>query len=156
MTHLFSVLGQEQSTGESYARFLHAHGRADPGIYAQGILLYAQAKAAFDGLIEETKGYLTEGIALDEVEGLNMKIDAAVKRRSEFTNYVTDTVVGDTPGTKFGLGDLLKPAELFTALIEGLQVLWDEYRAVQDTRRSELRQQLDELKWQPFDKLTST
>ncbi len=155
MTNLFTVLGQEQSTGESYGRFLHAHGRADPGVYAQGILLYAQAKAAFDGLIEETKGYLTEGIALSEVEGLNVKIDAAVKRRSEFTDYVTDQVLGDTRGTRFGLGDLLKPAELFKALLDGLQVLWQEYRTVQDTRRTALRQQLDELKWRAFDELTS-
>ena len=155
MTNLFTVLGQEQSIGESYARFLHEQGRADAGTYAQGILLYAQAKAAFDGLIEETKSCLTEGIELTEVEGLEKRIEAAVNQRAELTDYVTEKVVGDTRGTKFGLGDLLKPAELLKELINGLQVLWQEYRAVQDTRRTELRQQLDALKWKPFHELTS-
>ena len=98
MTNLFSVLGQEQSTGESYARFLHEHGRANPDVYAQGILLYAQAKAAFDGLIEETKGYLTQDIALAEVEGLELRVQGAVNRRSEFTDYVTEKLVGDASG----------------------------------------------------------
>ena len=141
--------------GESYARFLHEHGRDKAGTYAQGILLYAQAKAAFDGIIEEAKGYLTEGVMLADVEGLEDRIQAAVNRRTEFTDYVTEKVVGEMTGTKFAIGDLLKPAELLKELVNGLRALWQEYRGVQDTRRKELWQQLDALKWRAFDNLIS-
>lgn len=154
MTSFFNVLGQEQSAGESYGRILHEHGRGDPGTYAQGIQLYAQAKAAFDGLIEEGKGYLTEDIALADVQGLDLRVQTAVNRRTEFTDYVREKVLGDAAGTRLGLGDLIKPEALLRELIEGLRGLWQEYRAVQDDRRKELRQQLDALKWRPFHDLT--
>jgi len=153
MSHLFSILGWEHTMGENHARLLHQYGRADPGSYARGILLYARAQAAFNGLIEEAKSYLTEGIDLAEVEGLDLQIRSAVERRSEFTDFVANQVLTAAAGAKGGIIDLPKPEELFKALVEGLRTLWREHRDLQESRRKELRGQLDALKWRPFEEL---
>ena len=73
---------------------------------------------AIDGLIEETKHYLTEGVELSEVAGLKTRLQAAVDRRTDFTGFVEAQIVGDAAGTKFALGDLLKPADLLKAVTE--------------------------------------
>jgi hypothetical protein len=153
MDNIFNVLGRERSLAESCARLLNDHGRDNPGVYAQGIMRYAQAKAEFDGLIEETKHYLTEDVELFEVAGLKTQLQTAVDRRTDFTDFVEAQIIGNAAGTKFGLGDLLKPADLLKALTDGLRALWQEYRAVKDTRHKETMKQLEDLKWLPFQDL---
>jgi hypothetical protein len=75
-------------------------GVSDPGVYFQGILHYAQAKAAFDGLIEEAKAHLAEDIDLAEVPGFAAQLQGAVNQRTAFTDYVAEKLIGDTPGRK--------------------------------------------------------
>jgi hypothetical protein len=94
MTNLFSVLGREQGLGESDGRILHQQGVSDPGLYAGGIARYAQAKAAFDGLIEETKAHLAEDIDLAEVPGFEARVQGAVNQRTAFTDYVAEKLIG--------------------------------------------------------------
>ena len=150
---LFEILGTERALGEGHGRLLHERGRADPDLYARGILLYVQAKAAFDGLIESAKHQLNAGRGVDDVPDIQLKIRSAVDRRGEFTTLVREQILGDTTGTRFGLGDLLEPTELFSSLLEALTGLLKDRREAGDLRRKETLTQLDGLKWRPFEAL---
>jgi hypothetical protein len=153
MSSLFDTLGREQSAGEAHARLLHRHLRAIPADYARGILLYTEAKAAFDGLIEEAKHHLTEGTPLDQVPGFPARVQAAVDHRTAFTDFVRDQVMVLTANTREGLGDLLSPKDLIEAVFNGLLALWRELRAADAARRAQTLSQLDALKWRPFEAL---
>jgi hypothetical protein len=150
---LFEILGTERALAEAHGRLLHEHGRADPALYARGILLYGQAKAAFDGLIESAKHQVTRGKTVDDVPDMDLKVRAAVDRSADFNTFVRDQVLGDIAGTRFGLGDLLEPAKLFASLLEAVTELLKERREAGDVRRKETLTQLDGLKWRPFEAL---
>lgn len=152
---LFEILGTERALGEGHGRLLQEYGRGNPDVYARGILLYVEAKAAFDGLIESAKHQLSAGRDADAVPDLDLKIRSAVRRRGEFTSLVRDEVLGDTAGARFGLGDILDPVELIAKLIEALTGLAKERREAGDVRRKELLTQLDGLRWLPFEALTA-
>jgi hypothetical protein len=45
------VLGHERSAAEAYAVLLDTHGKKDMSRYVEGIRLYSEAKADFDGVL---------------------------------------------------------------------------------------------------------
>jgi hypothetical protein len=45
------VLGHERSVAEAYGMLLDTHGKKDMSRYVEGIRLYSEAKADFDGLL---------------------------------------------------------------------------------------------------------
>jgi len=55
------VLGHERSVAEAYGMLLDTHGKKDMSRYVEGIRLYSEAKADFDGLLEQLKYNLNEG-----------------------------------------------------------------------------------------------
>ena len=57
-------LAKEQSLAENYAAILKEFGKEDLQIYAEAIGLYANAKAEYDGLIEQMKYELQTGKTL--------------------------------------------------------------------------------------------
>ena len=54
------VLGHERSVAEAYGMLLDTHGKKDMSRYVEGIRLYSEAKADFDGLLEQLKYNLNE------------------------------------------------------------------------------------------------
>ena len=55
------VLGHERSVAEAYGMLLDTHGKKDMSRYVEGIRLYSEAKADFDGLLEQLNYNLNEG-----------------------------------------------------------------------------------------------
>ncbi|WP_058554204.1 hypothetical protein [Thiohalocapsa sp. ML1] len=154
---LFEILATERALGEGHARLLHEHGGADPNLYTRGLVLYIEAKAAFDGLIESAKAALTAGRGVDDVHDLDLKIRAAVARRTALVGLVRDELLPPGGGTRDGFAPsgLLDPGALIGGLLEGIAAMLRERREAADVRRKETLTQLDGLKWRAFEALAA-
>ncbi len=147
----FQVLGEEQSFAEDYVGILKEYGKENFNKYARGIELYAEARNKFNGLIELMKHKLSEGDSFENSPDFDNTLKTAVDKRVSFTNYLSKEIIGDSEGTRGGpmaiIGDVAK-------LIDSLKgvglAIWQEYRSVNDTRREELLDQLESLKWKSF------
>ncbi|ETX02573.1 MAG: hypothetical protein ETSY2_35285 [Candidatus Entotheonella gemina] len=144
------VLAREQSQAESYVGLLNTVAKADVPKYARGILLYADAKAEFDGLIEQMKADLTRGRSPDTSSDFQKQLQHAVDRRTVFTTYVSEKIVGDEEGQKGIVTGVATAATLLPLLGKASQTIWKEFRQVSDTRKKEILTQLDGLKWRAF------
>lgn len=75
----------------------------------------------------------------------------AVDRRMSFTTYIKEQILSKHAGEKGLATDITGGAgELITALTGVGKTLWQEYRAVKDTQKKELLDQLEALKWKEF------
>jgi len=147
----FRVLGREQSLAESYVYMLNEFGKNDLDTYAKGIELYAEAKAEFNGLIEFMKTKLIKAEPFDKSPDFHETMENAVDRRMSFTTYIKEQILSKHAGGKGIATDIMGGAgELITALTGVGKIIWQEYRAVKDTQKKELLDQLDALKWKEF------
>jgi hypothetical protein len=142
------VMAREKSLAEQFLVIMNDFGKKDMKQYAQSIVLYAQAKAEFDGLITQLEDQLVQSKPPNESE----KFEAVLDERVAFTSFVTDTIVPHTDTTqKTIVGDFIKGgADLIRALSEAGLSIWHEYRSASDTRRNEIKQELETLRWPQF------
>jgi hypothetical protein len=151
------VLAREQSAAEQYAVILDRFGKNDTSRYVQGITRYAEAKADFDGLIEALKTDLVEGHSPSSSPKLGEALRAAAEKRIAFTSFVSDQVIGDKEGGKGIIPDVVSAVpDLIKALTDAGISIWREYAAAGKSRRDEIRDELDHLKWQPFADIAKT
>jgi hypothetical protein len=146
------VLAREKSLAEQFLVIMNDFGKKDITQYAQGIVLYAQAKAEFDGLITQLEDQLEQSKAPNESKQFNTVLDEAVAKRVAFTSFVTGTIVPPTDTTQKSIvGDFIKGgADLIKALGDAGLSIWREYRSARDTRRNEIKQELETLRWPQF------
>jgi hypothetical protein len=96
------------------------------------------------------KAQMLRGKAPEKSADFQRSLQAAVERRVEFTDFVSEQVIGKGDGQK-GLGAALATAaELLPAILEAGTAIWKEFRSVNDARRQEILDQLESLKWKPF------
>jgi len=148
-------LKKEQSQAETYAVVMNVMkpvGTTDLNKYARGILLYGDAKAEFDGLIEQMKAELMSGNAPETSPKFEQVLHNAVDRSVAFKTYVANEFVGTDEGKK-GLGKVLLGKDLLPLLIDTAKGIWTEYREASKERKQEILAQLDALKWKPFHEL---
>jgi hypothetical protein len=147
----FYVLAREQSNAESYVVLLETVGKDDFRGYADGVRLYAGAKAEFDGLIEQIKQDTIKRVPFDSSEKFQVVLRTAVERRLAFTKHVDEIVEALPPGTRPGIKDYIAAAgELLSAITDAAKTIWEAYWAVQETQRKETLTQLEALKWKAF------
>ena len=72
-------LRKEQSLAESYAGLLKGVGKPDVATYARGIQRYAEAKAEFDGLIEQLLAALRQRDPPDTSPAFKQKLGLAAQ-----------------------------------------------------------------------------
>jgi hypothetical protein len=148
------ILAEERTFAESDAGLLKTYAAADQAALLRGQRLYAEAKAASDGLIARFLVVLADdrdpGSALD----LKQAAERAFVARLAFSHHVNDALP-DLRGTKSVLLDALaKPAtDLVKALIDGGIAIWKEYRRGNELRRATLRAQLEPHRWRAFTEL---
>ncbi|HEX3493967.1 MAG TPA: hypothetical protein VHT48_01135, partial [Methylocella sp.] len=119
---------------------------------AKGIILYAEAKADFDGLITELEYELEQGQPPNKSEKFESALKAAVAKRVAFTSFVTDTLVPRSDAAQKGMvGDFIKGSgDLIKALTDSGLAIWHEFQSGGDARRKEIRQELESLRWPQF------
>lgn len=145
-------LAKEQSLGENYAAILKEFGKEDLSNYAEGIALYANAKAEYDGLIQQLNYELTAGQALDASPAFQNKLKTAADQRVAFTSFVTEKVIRSDPNKKnpLAIAAITAVPELIDALTKVAKSIWQEYRTVKDAEKKAIIEQLDALRWKSF------
>ncbi len=157
LSEAVGVLEHERSSAEQYAVMLDRFGKADTSRYVQGISRYANAKATFDGLIEALKTELIQHH--DPMKSLNVPpaLQAAAEKRIAFTSFVADEVVGSTEDSKTLLYDVIRVVpDLIKKLTESGISIWHEFRDAGQTRRTQILDQLEHLKWKAFADIAKT
>jgi len=143
------LLGQERSYAESGAALLKQHAPQD----VEGRALYAQAKAMFDGLIEQLLADLAEHRDPTISEKFEDRIEAAVEKRVAFSKHVDQVLrLSHPPGAKFAWLDALMkiPAEVVKELFAGAVSIWREWRGASQARRDEIATLIKAQRWKPF------
>ena len=139
---------------------LKGFGKQDIATYARGIQLYAEAKAEFDGLIDQILASLRQAESLDTSAAFQQKLEKAASRRVAFTEFIAQEVLSKVPeGTK-SLATILKIAgalgslkELVTVLKDAGMTLWQWYRQSGEQEREAIVSQLEALRWKPFEEI---
>lgn len=153
----YRILESEKALAEDIAGLLKEFKERDLQAYAEGLQLYAFARGDFNGLIEQIKHNLIAEEEFEQSETFRFKLQSAVNKRMAFTRHVHEKVIkplGDdgTKGIPVLAALLADPAKLISAITEAAKTIWQEYRKIQDTRRKEMLDQLDEMKWVNFQK----
>ena len=145
------VLESERSAAESYAEILATVGRKDVEVYVHGIQLYADAKAAFDGLIAQLRIDLIDGRDPAQSPRFAAALRGAAEKRIAFTNYVSDRVVGHIEGARPGLPDVVKAVpDLVKAITDAGLAIWGAFRDANKEHRDAILNEIDHLRWRAF------
>lgn len=149
LSDAIGTLGQERTYAEFGARMLKAHAADD----IEGRRLYAQAKAAFDGLIEQLLTDLAQNRDPALSPAFRQRLDEAVTKRVAFSDYADRAVKTKLPqGAKPLWIDALAqiPADLIKALFDGGLSIWREWRGAGKERRDQIASRLEAQRWKPF------
>ncbi len=151
------AFSKEQALAEGYVGLLKTLGKKQFRDYANGIRLYATARAEFNGLLDTLKQQLIQRAPLKKSDAFTARLHAAVTHRQAFTGHVDQMVEAlEQTGQQVrgGIRDYLPtPTDLGTLLIDAGHTIWQEYQKIQESKRRETLDQLESLKWQPFAKI---
>ncbi len=147
------LFAHEKSAAEQYGVILVTLGKSNVALYLQGIKLYADAKAEFDGLIAELSFDLQSGQQPATSAKFNDALKAAAEKRVAFTSFVSDEIA-KMQGARPGLPDVIQVVpDLVKAITEAGISVWKTYHQAAAERRDAMLNQLDQLKWQSFAQL---
>jgi hypothetical protein len=143
------TFAREKSLAEEVARLLKENAANQPDKLAQGVLLYAEAEASFNGLIERLLLDLAAPTSPADSAAFHDRLAKAVDARVQFTRYVGEQVLPPAQsGTKGPLADILKGAgSLIKSLTDAGIAIWREYRSAATTRRDEIQRSLQRQRW---------
>jgi hypothetical protein len=160
LAEAIGYLKKEQSLAESYAGLLKGFGKQDIAMYARGIQRYAEAKAEFDGLLEQLLAAIRQRESPDSSPAFQQKLETAAQRRVAFTEFIAQEVLSKVPEGTRSLADILKipgviggVTELATALKGAGLAIWQGYHQSGDQERAVLVSQLEALRWKPFQEI---
>ena len=145
------LLAEERNFAESGAGFLKTYAAKNQAVLLRGQKLYAEAKAASDGLIERFLVVLVENRDPGGAADLKQAAEHAFVTRLAFSRHV-DEVLPDLAGTKSVLLDALaKPVvDLVKGLIEGGIAIWKEFRRADELKRHTIATRIEAQRWRAF------
>ena|ERR1700736_860015 len=147
------LFAHEKSAAEQYGVILVTLGKNNVALYLQGIKLYADAKAEFDGLIAELRFDLQSGQEPATSAKFNEALKAAAEKRVAFTSFVSDEIA-KLQGARPGLPDVIQVVpDLVKAITEAGLSVWKTYHQAAKERRDAILNELDQVKWQSFAQL---
>jgi hypothetical protein len=146
------ILSDYKSSAEQHARILVGLAAAEDITrenYRTGQSLYAEAKAAFDGWIDQ----LTFEVQSPKTGGLSRQYDTmqqkAQSKGDAFVNFVRQQFMGDR--RRGETADVLK--SVFASMKEVGQSIWEGVTRGSVPDRTELIEQLQAYKWSSFQRL---
>jgi hypothetical protein len=141
------IFAQQKSRAEDFARQLKKRYErkklSEPSLL-KGEALYNEARAAFNGYLTQFQFDLRTGR-----EPSQKNLQAAVEKSEKFTAYADEQVYGASRGPAL----VVVIANLVAALTQAALNYWENYRKQAQLERDLLAQELDKLKWQPFDQI---
>jgi len=147
---------KEKSLAKSYAEIIVEFKKENIDYYGKGVLLYANAKAEYDGLIEQLKANLIRDEELGGSPDFQAKLKKAAETRVAFTSFVSDKFIRDDPQRKnpLILAAIATVPELIDALNKVGKSIWQEYRNVSRERKQEIINLLNTNKWKQFHEIS--
>ena len=147
------VLAEERGRAELGASLLKRYAPED----IEGRALYAQAKAAFDGLIERLLAELAQGHEPRASAELRARLDHAAERRLAFSRRVDEALrralpEGAKPGWEGAVAEAVAKTvgEVVARLVEGLVGVWREWRAGGAERRRDMAARVEAQRWKAW------
>jgi hypothetical protein len=160
LAEAMAQLRKEQSLAESYAGLLKGFGKQDIATYARGIQRYAEAKAEFDGLLEQILAARRQRESPDTSAAFQQKLEQAATRRVAFTDFIAQEVLSKVPEGTRSLAAILRipgviggVTELAMALKDAGRTIWQGYRQSGEQERAAIVSQLEALRWKPFEEI---
>ena len=148
------TLAKERTLGEDGAALLKDFANKDPARLAQGRLLYSEARAEFEGLIEALKDDLVADRDPAATPAFQSTLNEAVAKREAFLEFLKRDVLPTVGNDKAGvLAGITAAAALIPALADGGAKLWGEWRKASAERRAEIERKLDAQKWRAFERI---
>jgi hypothetical protein len=146
------LLKQERSYAESGAALVKSAAPEDVAARR----LYAEAKASFDGLIEQLLADLAQNRDPNLSPVFRDRLDAAVNRRVAFSTHVNELLrTKVSEGAKGILVDALAKSavELIKLLFDSGLAIWKEWRDVISERRKQIVTLIESERWKPFSEI---
>jgi len=151
------LLNQERSYAEGGVALDKQYAPNDP----EARRLYADAKGAFDSLIEQLLADLAQNRDPNLSGTFRERLDAAVVKRLAFSKRVEEVVKpsvpeGARPAILVTLAEALAkaPAELIKQLFDGGLAIWKEWQGVDAERRKQITTRIEAQRWKPFAEIT--
>ncbi len=152
LSDAIGVFGRERSLGESTVGLLKRYAPED----IDGRALYAQAKAEFDGLIEQMLADLADRQDPQLSPAFRERLDRALARCAAFSAHAEAVITPRIPaGAKpdwlaviAGLGNVLP--DTVKALVDAGIAIWREFRAANAERRREIEARVEAQRWKPW------
>jgi hypothetical protein len=149
------VLAKEKSAAEQYGVVLATVGKKHIETYLHGVTLYADAKADFDGLIEQLRFSLRDGYNPTTSDKFTNALKGAAEKRVAFTKFVSGDVIGKIEGKKPGLPEVISAVpELIKVIRDAGLSIWTAFHYAGKEKRDAILGDLDRLKWRSFAELT--
>ena len=146
---------RERSQAEAEAALLKRHAPDDPEAPA----LYAEAKAGFDGLIEQLLADLAQHHSPDMSPRFRAALQNAADRRAAFSAHAAAMLRVRLPtGAKFDLLGTLEaiPAALVKAVVDSGIAIWREIHNANAERRRDIASRLEAQRWRPWAAIPAT
>jgi len=143
------IFAQQKNKAEDSARLLkksYEEKKISEQSLEKGEILYNDAKAAFNGYITQYQFDIRAGRQPSQTN-----LQVAVEKSEKFNAYADEQVYGASRSPAV----VAVIASLVTALTKAGLNFWGEYRKAAQQEREVLAQELDKLKWQPFDQITN-
>lgn len=156
LSEAIGLFAHEKSAAEQYGVLLSTLAKNDAAQYVRGIQLYADAKADFDGLIEELRADLAVGQEPAQSAKFQTALSAAAQKRVAFTSFVSGQIE-KLQGARPGRPSVIEAApDLVKAITEAGLSIWKAFREARTERRDAILNELDLQRWRSFAELASS
>lgn len=117
--------------------------------YKKANKLYIEAKAAFDGWIDQFKFDLTANTDIATSDKYKKSLNKASEKGDVFLKYADSIIFKETKSKAV----ITAVTSILPFLTDAGIKIWEQYRMAAKERREEIRKDLDNLKWKAFDKI---
>lgn len=145
------LIAEERSKAEEWAKVLKSDWEKNTVEYEKGETLYIDAKASFDGWLDQLKLDIVAD-RTPEAGQYEASLKKAVEKSQTFTQYVQTLKYSSEkpmPQIRIGIG-----IDTIVEAIVGAGVkIWEAYRDADAERKQQIINVLNELKWKSFEEL---
>ena len=142
------LIAEQRSKAGDWARILQREWSKTTPAYRQGEALYIDARAAFNGWIEQLKLDLQAGRRLDQSSQYQQTLQRAVDKSEAFIRHVSEHR-SSYHVAAFPIADLI------VGLTDAGIKVWQEWQRADQAQQERLKRELDGQKWRPFDQLST-
>ena len=148
-SNAIGTISEKKSLCEGRARQIKNYYSKDAEQYKEANKLYIDAKAAFDGWIEQFKFDLTVNTNITTSDRYKESLNKASEKGDIFLKYVDSLTSEKTKS----IAAIATVTSILPSLTDAGIKIWENYRKAKEEQRKEIKKDLDNLKWKAFDEI---